>query len=673
MIIRPTQQLPNVNYDAIRNKIQCTYSANQSLWQTYWTESAINTRLEAGDSSLINGGLTNALANNRNEFYYNYTRPLLNMVSGHQRRNRKSSIIIPLENADQKTADQWTKILLHVFKRERLYHTISDAFHQGACIAGMNLLHIYLDFRSDPINGDIKIDNLAYNQFFIDPYFRKKDLSDAAFVWRRTFMNHATAASLMPPENYDAIMNLPGNPTGTARDGRFQYMPEASGQAFQNLLAYDEYYYRDYRKQKLLIDKMTGEQFDVSSQEHMDIETFLEHNPDTTLIEQDIPTVRLAIMIQDQVFYDGINPLGIDNYPFIPIMGYYNPSMPYFYSRIQAIASSLRDPQVLLNRRIQLSHDMSESMATTGFIFKGDSLVDIKHLYQTGAGRMIPVKPSCNIAQDIVPIPPPQVPASYFQIAETDEQALYKTSGISEVLMGSSLDAKAGIIEVLRQSAGLTTLQPIFDNLDDSQIMVTERLMEVISANFAPYKIRQILEGAEPAPLFFNKAFGKYHAMVEAGFNTDSQKQMEFAQALQLVELGVPIPHKSLIRMATLQNKDQLIQEMEQEQQQLMQREDQQNQVAMQEGQARIKLALSRAGADEGLEWERKSRMEENRALAIKQLAEANKEDELAVLNKVKILKEIEDMDIGHLERLVGIAKLLKNNESTEKTQGAVL
>jgi len=49
--------------------------------------------------------------------------------------------------------------------------------------------------------------------------------------------------------------------------------------------------------------------------------------------------------------------------------------------------------------------------------------------------------------------------------------------------------------------------------------------------------------------------------------------------------------------------------------------------------------------------------------MAIQKLHEANKEDELALLNKVKILKELEDMDIGHIERLINMANALKMAE----------
>lgn len=658
--MRPPEYLQDY-YGAIKRKIDSDYSANQAIWQVYWTEATIDTRLEAGDTSLmadLNQQLPN---NNRGTWYFNRTRPLCNMVSGYQRRNRKSTIVVPLENGDQQTADQWTKIILGLYKREGIYDTISDAFHQGACITGMNLLHVYMDYRNDPVNGDLKVDNCAYNSFFIDPYFRKTDLSDCAFVWRRSYMSHTAAASLMP-DKYDEIMALPGNPTGTGRDGRFQYMPESYGQTQQNRLAYDEYYYRDYRKQKLLVDKETGETFEITNQEDLDIETFLSHYPQTEVIEQSIPTVRLAIMIQDKVFYDGPQPMSLDCYPFIPVVGYYNPMMPYFYSRIQGICRSLRDPQVLLNRRIILSADMLESQVNSGWIFKENAVIDVKHLFQTGQGRIIPLKEESQMT-DIQAIQPPQIPPSFFQLQDTFSKELNLVSGINEELMGSALDDKAGILSALRQGAGLTTLQPLFDRLDFAQNLLGQLIMQVVQKNYTPGKIKNLLEGQEPADLFYNKAFGKYHCMVEPGFNTESQRQMEFAQLIQLRQMGLQIPDKWLLESATIQNKTKIVEQMEQQQQQQMQMQQQQAQVQMQEIQARTELSHARSQADMGLYVERTSRVEENRALALQKLSEANKNDEQALLEKVKILKELESMDLDHMSRLLQMASSLKMQE----------
>lgn len=664
MLIRPLENLGDINnndHSAIKRKIDADYNANQSIWQIFWTEATLDTRLEAGDTSL-QGELNSTLPNNnRGSYYFNHVRPLLSTVSGCQRRNRKSSVVVPLENGDQHTADQWTKILLHLFKKESIYESISEAFHQGACITGMNLLHIYIDWQNDPISGDLKVDNLAYNQFFIDPYFRKLDLSDCSFVWRRSYLTHTAAAALMP-EHYDAIMALPGNPTGTGRDGRFQYMPESYGQTQQNRLSYDEYYYRDYRTQKLLVDKETGETMEVRGSEDVDLDVFLLENPKVRLQEQLVPTIRLAIMIQDKVFYDGPNPLGIDEYPFIPVVGYYNAMMPYFYSRIQGIARSLRDPQMLFNRRVILSADLLESQVNSGWIFKENAPVDVKHLFQTGQGRIIPIKEEYAMT-DIMQIQSPRIDASIFQLQETFKTEMHFVSGVNEELQGSAIDDKAGVLAALRQGAGLTTLQPLFDRLDASQILLSEKMMKIIRANYTSGKVKAMLEGEDPAPLFYNKAFGKYHCMVELGFNTESQKQMEFAQKLQLRELGIPIPDEDMIEAATMQNKNKLIENMQRKQQQIQQVQQMQMQAQMQDLQARTELSQARAVADRGLGVERMSRVAENQALAQERKAEAVKDDNQALLNYVKAMKEIESIDLDQLQKIVALQQLLKSQE----------
>ena len=41
------------------------------------------------------------------------------------------------------------------------------------------------------------------------------------------------------------------------------------------------------------------------------LKMFLQSYPSVTVVEQEIPTVRLAIVLQGKVMYDGPNPLGI--------------------------------------------------------------------------------------------------------------------------------------------------------------------------------------------------------------------------------------------------------------------------------------------------------------------------------------------------------------------------
>lgn len=666
MVRTSLETLPG-NNTAIRQKITNDYNNNISLWSIFWTQGNIDTRLYAGDSSLMSQLNQNVVTNSNNSYYFNRVLPVNNMVSGYQMRNRKSSVIVPSSNGDNATSDQWTKIILNIFSKEHVYDLISEAFLAGPIISGMSMIEAYLDFTDDPLNGDIKYKHYAYNEFMIDPYFRDiNKLSDASFIMTRSYMTHAAAAAAMPPENYDAIMSLAGNSTGMAKDGRFQYEPEAFAYTQGNRVSFDRYWYRDYRKAKKLYDKFTGQCIDVSYLDNIDIDLMIEENPQLAMQEVIIPTVRLAIQIQDEIFYDGPNPLGIDDYPFTAFIGYYVKQMPYMYQRIFGINRSLRDPQILFNRRVILTADYAESVVNSGWIFKENAPVDVKHLFQTGQGRIIPIKREAQIT-DIQQIQPPQIPPTFFTLQETFDKEIYNCAGISEENMGKIVqDDSSGYLAALRQGAGLTSLQPIFDRLDSSQCRLTDLTMEIVQKNYTTGKVKDLLEGEEPAELFYNKAFGKYRSTAELGFNTITQKQMAFAQKLELRKAGIQIPDESMIEDAAFQNKDKMLQQMQQASQQAQQSQQMQMQVQMQELQARSELSKARAAADMGLYAERTSRVQENRALAIQKLHEANKDDEQATLNKVKALKELESMDLEHLAKLIEMVQALKGSEQLE-------
>lgn len=641
-------------------RMEAFYAESVTINQSFWAEADTDTRFEAGDQTLWNDLYGNLPANRRRQFNFNRIRRVINMVSGHQRRNRKSTIVVPVENGDSETADQFSKILMWVNNQESVLETISESFH-GALVTGMNLLQVWVDYRSDPVSGNIRVDNCSYNSFLIDPYFRKHDLSDCKSIWKRSFLTKRECISLMPAKA-EEILGLIGVDSGTGRDGKFQFMPESYNYGIKNLLTYDEFYYRDYRTQKMLIDTQSGETLEWRHDNPDALKQFLRAYPQVTVVEQEIPTVRLAIVIQGKVMYDGPNPMGIDSYPFVPTLGYFNPQMPYFPWRIQGMVRGLRDAQYLYNRRKVIELDILESQVNSGWVYKEDALVDPTHVFMSGQGRGIALKTEAQMS-DVQQIQPPNVPPSMIELSKILAQEVQEISGVNEELLGSAIDDKAGILSMLRQGAGLTTLQILFDQLDFTQKQLGKIMIDIVQNNFTPGKIKKILEDKEPAPQFYNKAFGIYDAVVEEGFNTSTQKQMQFAQLLQLRQAGVPVPDEALLESCTLQNKKELLDSMRQSQQAAQQAQQAQAQMAMQEQQARIQLAHARAEADHGLYVERASRVEENRALAVQKLSEANKEDELALLNKVKVLKEIDDMDLGHLERLLKLANSLKMAE----------
>lgn len=648
------------------SRMEAFYAESITVNQSFWGEADTDTRFESGDQSLWNDLYGNLPANRRRNFSFNRIRRVVNMISGHQRRNRKSTIAIPIENADDNTADQFTKVLNWINRQEGVLETISESF-QGSLITGMNLLQVWLDFRSDPVSGNIRVDNCSYNSFLIDPYFRKADLSDCNALWKRSFINKREALSLMPDKE-DIIMSLYGQDN---RDGKFQFMPENYAfSGLKNLLTYDEFYYRDYRTQRMLIDSQTGETTEWRGNDEDRLKMFLQSYPSVTVVEQEIPTVRLAIVLQGKVMYDGPNPLGIDQYPFVPVWSYYRPEMPYFPHRIQGVVRGLRDAQYLYNRRRVIELDILESQIASGWKYKENALVNPKDVFMSGQGKGLALKEEAQMS-DVEQILPPQVPPSMIQLSELLAQEVSQISGVNEELLGSAIDEKAGVLSMLRQGAGLTTLQSLFDNLDRAQKQLGEMMVDIIQNNFTPGKIQKILNGQQPASQFHDKSFGKYGCAIEEGLNTTTQKQMQFAQLLQLRESGVPIPDSVLLDAATIQNKTELTKAIEQQQQQQQQMQQQQQQVAMEELKARTDLAYARAEADRGLGAERYSRIEENKALATERRAEAKKDENIGFLNLIKALKELDTIDIDQLQKMMSLSQMLKtqNAVASEKNE----
>lgn len=642
----------------ILSRMEQFYSDSITLNESFWSEASVDTRYEAGDQTLLNEIYGNLRANRNNTFQFNRIRRVVNMVSGHQRKNRKSTIVSPIENGDELTADQFTKIMMWAANREKILETISESFH-GALVTGMNMLQVWVDYRSDPVSGNIKVDNCAYNSFLVDPFFKKADLSDCNGIWKRSYLTRQEAISLLP-NDIDEIMALPAS---TNHDDKFQFMPENYGMSNKPLMTYDEYYYRAYRTQKVLVDTQSGETIEWKSEDVDALKDFLTLYPQITTIDQDIPTVRLAIVVQGKVMYDGPNPIGIDRYPFVPVLGYFNPQMPYFPWRIQGMVRGLRDAQYLYNRRRDIELAILESQITSGYKYKENALVDPKDIFLVGQGRGLALKEEASMA-DVEAIRAPEIPPSMIQLSELLAAEISQISGVNEELLGSAVDEKAGILSMLRQGAGLTTLQVLFDQLDRSQKLLGSLLIEIIQNNFTPGKVKRII-AEEPSPEFYNKAFGVYDAAVEEGLNTTTQKQLQFAQMLQLREVGVPITDEDLLEAATIQGKQDIVKNMQQRQQQAQQAEQMQMQASLQEQEARTKLAQARTVADEGLGIERLSRVQENQALADERRAEAAKDRMAGTLDLVKALKEMEEIDIRQIQQLLSLAAVVKSHETS--------
>ena len=647
-----------------KQEMDKNYTDCINILQTQWYQADLDQRFVMGDQDLWGLLFPGVPTYRRKIFNFNLINPILQMVSGYQRRNRKSSICIPIQSPMQKTADQLTKCLYYVHNQCNGYQVYSDAFEQGALTSGIGLVALYLDKATDPVSPDIKMRYVDFKSVLIDPYFRQADLSDCRFIWTRQFFDR-NEAELLYPEFAHMIKDLP---RGSYRDEKFYYMPEVYQIQFPNLLAMDEYWYLSQREAIYLHDPISGEvnEFQGDEEDLRIIKTKFKDS--LKIIKQPRQTVRRRILLNDVMVVDEANPYGIDCYPFVPFLGYFSPNTPYYAYKFRGLVRDCRDAQYLYARRKVADLDILESQQQGLKIAEG-CLKTPDDALNSGNGRVLVVKKGHSL-DDVQPMPIIPPAPTMIQMEELLKQSIREISGVNEELLGAAVDDKAGILSMLRQGAGLVTLQRLFDQMDHSQQMCGNIIIKMIQKNWTYGKIKQVIH-EEPTFEFDDKAFFKYGCKVIQAVLTETQQQLELGQLLTLRDImgeNTPPPVISRIVDAMyIQNKTELMQQIQQFQEQSAQQQAQMSQLQMEQLKIDNQTKLAYAQSQQGLAAERVAKIQTDRAIAEDKLQRAEEQSSAHLLNLVKAVKELQGMDLNYLEQSISMLKDVTSEDKVEE------
>lgn len=660
------------NYRDLTDRMKHSYDAALPKWQGFWQNSNIDRRYAVGDQRYLN-----YFANpyyKEQKFIFNIIHAKLQQVSGVQRKGRKSSVVIPSTQGSDQTASQLTKVLMWVMQADNMLEKISTSFY-NALTTGLNLMQIWRDDRDDPFSGDLKLKNFPSSSFIMDPWWTELDLSDCGFVWSRDYMDIIQLQTMLPERAKEISSLRPAQQP----DIRFTFMPESYQVKYKSKYNYavDQYFYLAERERTMVHHLGTRQAAELPA--NRDVKEFMmndvpeEERQFIEIVKQTIPSVRLCISVANTPLYDYHYE---DYYPFIPTVCYFDPESIEYSYRFQGLTRIIRDTQYLTNRRMQIQLDCLEAMPTSGVNVIEDALNDERDAFKTGNGqvRVINSKYAGNIQGVIGNIEPPRIDQSAFAMTESLNTMSSTLLGINEELMGMAENSDVGITEVLRQGAALTSLRTPFDMLDLSQKILSDRILDRIQKDFSVGKVQQIL-GEEPTEEFWDKAFFKYSTVVEDGLNTTTQKQMQFAQLLQLATLpkvGELIDPTDIFEASTLQNKDKIIANAKAREQAMMQQQQAVQQAQMQQSQLQAELfnsqsELSRASAQEKL-----SKISVNRADAMERLASIEDDHDLALFRKAEALKKLDEIDLNQINHLIESLERLSNvaNKPAEVQNG---
>ncbi len=668
----------NLSGQDIRNDYDDAYNKNYYAWNDFFPYADRDLRFYLGDQ-WDEAEKRELFQEGRSTFVYNLIRPNINMVTGYQKKHRHSSVVVPMEANDQATADQMTKLLLYVMQFGDGYEMISECF-RGALITGWNLLSIWKDYRTDPLNGDIRFGREPYNGFICDPYFSKKDFSDCSNICRRKYISLEMAKSLVPGYEKDLDMLYR---VGWERDDKFTWLPYQQQPNGQKMMSYDEFWVQGWEPKKYLYDAVSGATFQYQGEES---DYFLYANPNLDVVEKMDPFVYQHVIINSEYIKTEKNPYDLNSYPFVPFFCVFEPESSDYVLKVQSLVRPQVDPQREANRRRCQMIDIVESQINSGWIAEEDSCVNPRSLYKTSQGQVIWKKKGTQPGA-LERLQAAQIPTSFFQLSQLHDSDIMKVANISEELLGQAdSEQDSGLKVMLRQGAALVGLQDIFDNLRFAQELASKKVLQMIQA-WSPEKLKRIMN-EDPTEQLTNNATIKYDIAVQEGVLTDTQQQMFFRQLITLKELGEPVPPGLMARAAPLQGKTEYLQAMEQfnkQQQQAQQeaakieQEKLRTQSELFQSQsianvASAKERFTRAVANMGLEDERASKSVENRADAVLRRAQAAKQlesmDDDKILKLLEVFSTLEDISLAREQKLkaedVAVTAVAGNNVQQE-------
>ena len=395
----------------------------------------------------------------------NENRPILNlnlvgkgcrMVSAQQRQNPMDIVYYPVEGADQAHADVYTAVSKWLFTNGE-YTAHRNLAFDDVTRTGIGWLAPEMCYDYDPVYGDILLGHESIYSIYPDPYFTKITLEDCDYIVRHKYVSKDKAKALYPGHKKDI------DKQSAKADGMLK-PPIAS----ENKVYITERWYRDYEKISIIINLLTGKT-EIWNQDDATLQIYLQTNPETNVIKQEIPVIKLQISINDLILvYDDEVPVGLSRtrFPFIPMFGHFSPHYPddNWQMKLHGYARPLIDSQREKNKTRSILMD-GTMRSIRGRIFMEDGVFKNPEDLTSNNDKPIVVNPGMwDKWKEADPRP---IDVAMVQLEQMHTQDL-KEIGLNPDLLqiegGSAASAPTSSLQ-LRREQGLMVVQELFDNL----------------------------------------------------------------------------------------------------------------------------------------------------------------------------------------------------------------
>ena len=496
---------------------------------------------------------------------YNRVRPVVDLLSGYERRYRQMPHVISRSGTNPASAKLLNELLLHAIDSSNGDYEVSEFFSMGVR-ANKAFLGLEIDHNADdPANGNLRIVNYSPLRVIEDPGCSSYDLNDpkdgARYVFVLKWLDEDEFA-----ERYPEFSNISSNNSadyrsldgGSSSEDEFETIGRTRLRSRQ--VRIKECYWKQYRERWYLCDNK-GRSAEIEEKDLKSARRLTSMVRGMKLRKIRTPELYVTTLYGDHVLEHEADPFnGISEFPLVRFSPYFLDGHSF------GVISDLKDPQREINKRLtQALHHINHSMSS-GLMVPVGSVNDPDHWKNNSSkpGFYGEYNPEVGKPEPIRPAP---LPSSYMQMADYADSAIDKVSGINGELQGMHTNATSGKAIELRRDQGLMIGEVIFDNFRYSMHVFYSLMLAFICHEDSPYseyEISNILAQNSDIQLDLsmlnNWREGKYRVKLHESASHPTEKRREFLEMLEILQqTGIQLPPELIIEQSDLTIKDKIL------------------------------------------------------------------------------------------------------------------
>lgn len=508
--------------------------------------------------------------------------PTVNTVLGEQSTRRADIKFKPRRGGDEEVAHTLTKLYMQIADNNKLDWVEQSVFSDGLIMDGRGYFDVRMDF-SDHVEGEIRITAKDPLDILIDPDAKEYDPKTWNEIFETKWMTLDEIEELYGKKKAEQLRFIAENGNSFGRDSveyeenRFgdieadaDYLgagiPGESEYRNVKALRVIERQHRRMHRVNCFVDPDTGDQRDVPEEWTEAKTKKFAKKYNLSVISKVKRKVRWTVTCDKIVLHDDWSPYS--SFTIVPFFAYFRRGKPF------GMVRNLLSPQEQLNKIASQELHIVNTTANSGWMVESGSLVGMTadDLEEHGAQTGLVVEYNRG-SQPPQKIQPNQIPTGLDRIAQKAALNIKTISGINDSMLGSDSAEVSGVAIQAKQNRGAIMIQVPLDNLRKARQYLAEKILECVQTFYTEQRVVQVTNEEDPAkprePMVINEmtpegrivndiTLGEYDVVVATAPARDSFDETQFAEALNLRQVGVAIPDDAIIEYSHLARKGEL-------------------------------------------------------------------------------------------------------------------